>query len=67
MLPSEHADRLHLVNDRVTHWISVGALPTDRVAKFLGHAGLIPAPVYAEQPVQSLPKKKAQERAKAAG
>ena len=66
MLPAEHADRLHLVNDRVTHWISVGALPTDRVAKFLGHAGLIPAPVYAEQPVQSLPKKKAQERAKAA-
>ena len=29
-------------------------------------AGLAPMPVYAEQPVQSAPKKKAQERAKAA-
>ena len=67
MLPQEHVDRLHLVPERVTHWIGVGALPTDRVAKFLGHAGLIPAPVYPEQPVQSLPKKKAQERAKANG
>jgi small subunit ribosomal protein S16 len=43
-----------------------GALPTERVAKFLGHAGLIPMPKYNEQPTQSAPKKKAQERAKAA-
>ena len=44
---------------------SGGALPTERVAKFLGHAGLAPMPVYNEQPQQSAPKKKAQERAKA--
>ena len=67
MLPSEHADRIRLQGERIMHWVSLGALPTDRVAKFLGHAGLIPMPVFAEQPVQSLPKKKAQERAKAAG
>jgi len=43
-------------------------LPTERVAKFLGHAGLAPMPTYREQPIQSAPKKKAQERAaKAAG
>jgi small subunit ribosomal protein S16 len=36
------------------------------VAKFLGHAGIAEMPVYREQPVQSAPKKKAQERAKAA-
>jgi small subunit ribosomal protein S16 len=66
MLPAEHAERVRLVNDRITHWVGEGALPTERVAKFLGHAGLIPMPKYNEQPTQSAPKKKAQERAKAA-
>ena len=66
MLPQEHADRIRLAGERIMHWMGRGALPTDRVAKFLGHAGLIPMPVFAEQPIQSAPKKKAQERAKAA-
>ncbi len=66
MLPSDHAERIRLQNERITHWLSEGALPTDRVAKFLGHAGLAPMPVYAAQPIQSAPKKKAQERAKEA-
>ena len=38
----------------------------DRVAEFLGHAGRAPMPVFPEQPQQSAPKKKAQERAAAA-
>ncbi|MGI4952952.1 MAG: 30S ribosomal protein S16 [Janthinobacterium lividum] len=67
MLPSEHEERIRLQGERITHWISQGAQPTERVAKFLGHAGLAPMPVYREQPIQSAPKKKAQERAKAAG
>ena len=66
MLPAEHADRVRLVDDRLTHWLSQGALTTERVAKFLGKAGLAPMPVWREQPHQSAPKKKAQERAKAA-
>jgi len=66
MLPAEHADRVRLVDDRLTHWLSQGALATERVAKFLGKAGLAPMPVWREQPHQSAPKKKAQERAKAA-
>jgi small subunit ribosomal protein S16 len=65
MLPAEHIDRVHLQPDRITHWVSQGALPTERVARFLGHAGLAPMPKWNEQPVQSAPKKKAQERAKA--
>jgi small subunit ribosomal protein S16 len=65
MLPQEHAERIRLQNERILHWIGQGALPTERVAKFLGHAGLAPMPVYNEQPHQSAPKKKAQERAKA--
>ena len=66
MLPLEHVDRVRLQGERILHWVSQGALPTDRVARFLGHAGLAPMPAMREQPVQSLPRKKAQERAQAA-
>jgi small subunit ribosomal protein S16 len=66
MLPADHAERVRLVNDRITHWVGEGAVATDRVARFLGTAGLIPMPKWNEQPIQSAPKKKAQERAKAA-
>jgi small subunit ribosomal protein S16 len=66
MLPAEHEDRVRLQDARIQHWISQGALPTERVAKFLGRAGLAPMPAFREQPVKSAPKKKAQERAKAA-
>jgi small subunit ribosomal protein S16 len=66
MLPAEHADRVRLQPERITHWVSQGAIATDRVARFLGKAGLAPMPAFREQPLQSAPKKKAQERAKAA-
>ena len=65
MLPAEHADRNRLQGERIAHWMSQGAIATDRVARFLGKAGLAPMPAYREQPLQSAPKKKAQERAKA--
>ena len=60
MLPAEHGERVRLEGERIAHWMKEG------VAKFLGHAGLAPMPTYREQPIQSAPKKKAQERAKAA-
>ncbi len=63
MLPADHEDRIRLVSERVTHWLSQGAQATDRVARFIGKAGLAPMPAFREQPVQSAPKKKAQERA----
>ncbi len=66
MLPADHEERVRLQSERIQHWIGQGAQPTDRVARFLGHAGLAPMPAWREQPVQSAPKKKAQERAKAA-
>ena len=67
MLDRGHADRVKLNADRVRHWLGVGALPTDRVARFLGDAGLAPKPAIGETPLKSAPKKKAQDRAKAAG
>ncbi len=66
MLPAEHEERVRLQSERISHWLKQGAVATDRVARFLGHAGLAPMPTWNEQPVQSAPKKKAQERAKAA-
>jgi len=41
-------------------------LPTDRVARFLGDAGLIAKPAISDDPIKSRPKARAQERAKAA-
>jgi small subunit ribosomal protein S16 len=66
MLPAEHADRVRLQSERLQHWLGNGAVATERVARFLGRAGLAPMPAWGEQPKQSAPKKKAQERAKAA-
>ena len=66
MLPAEHDDRVRLQGERILHWVKQGAVATDRVARFLGKAGLAPMPAMREQTVKPVPKKKAQERAKAA-
>ncbi|MDE2516554.1 MAG: 30S ribosomal protein S16 [Rhodospirillales bacterium] len=66
MLPAEHEERVRLVDERILYWMAEGAIATDRVARFIGKAGLAPMPKWNEQPQQSAPKKKAQERAKAA-
>lgn len=66
MVDRSHPDRVTLKSERVQHWLGVGALPTDRVARFLGEAGLIEKPVRRDTPVKSAPKAKAQERQKAA-
>ncbi len=61
-----HAERLVLKEERIRHWLGVGALPTDRVARFFGDAGILKAPERRETPKKSAPKAKAQERLKAA-
>ncbi len=66
MLPSDHADRIRLQEERIRHWLAEGALATERVAKFLGRAGVAEMPPIPERPKRSAPKKKAQERAAAA-
>ena len=62
LLPRDHADRVTLVEDRVKHWLSVGAQPTDRVLRFLDARGLATRPVRSN-PKKSEPGKKAVERA----
>ena len=66
MLPAEHADRIRLQDERIQHWMGQGAIATDRVARFLGEAGIIEKPPIGETPVKSRPKARAQERMKAA-
>ncbi|ODS00573.1 30S ribosomal protein S16 [Methyloceanibacter methanicus] len=41
LLPRDSADRIQLDTDRVKHWLSNGALPTDRVLRFLDAEGLM--------------------------
>lgn len=65
MLAQDHQDRVTLKTDRIKHWLSVGAQPTDRVALFLGKAQIMEMPLTREKPQQSAPKAKAQERMKA--
>jgi small subunit ribosomal protein S16 len=65
MLAKDHVSRLVLKEERVKHWLGVGALPTDRVARFFGDVGLVAKPERRETPAKSAPKAKAQERAKA--
>lgn len=64
MVPKDHKERLVIKEDRVKHWLSTGAQPTDRVARFLGNLGLMPKFEYRESPKRSQPKAKAQERIK---
>ena len=42
MLPSDHAERVRLQDERITHWLGQGALATDRVARFLGRQQRLP-------------------------
>lgn len=56
--------RVAIVTERVQHWLSVGAQPTDRVLRFLDAAGLLKRPPR-NNPKKAVPGKKAQERAAA--
>jgi small subunit ribosomal protein S16 len=65
MLPKDHADRVKIDLDRAKHWLSVGAQPTDRVARFLDKAGLLKREAR-NNPQKAKPGKKRLEREAAA-
>ncbi len=65
MLAKDHADRVKLNGERIKHWISKGAQVSDRVAIFLGKAGVAPAPERKNNPKKGVAKAKMTERAKA--
>jgi small subunit ribosomal protein S16 len=63
-LPADHAQRCVLNVERIKHWLSVGALPSERLAILIAKAGLAPMPKQSVRPNKSKPKAKAQERVK---
>jgi small subunit ribosomal protein S16 len=65
-LKSDDSKRVTLNEERIKHWIGHGAVPSDRVARFLGAAGIRPMPERGNNPEKAQPKAKAQERLKAA-
>ena len=60
LLPKD-GERVKVDADRVKHWLGHGALPTDRVARFLDQAGVVKREARSN-PTKGLPGKKAQER-----
>jgi len=66
MLAKDNPDRVVLNLERARHWLGRGATPSDRVARFLGNAEVIPMPAQRNNPQKAVPKTKAQERMKAA-
>ena len=61
MLPKDDENRVRLITDRVKYWLGEGAQPTDRVAIFLGNAGLIEKPKF-NNPNKAKPSEKTLER-----
>ena len=62
LLPKDSEERVKLDLERIQHWISQGAQPTDRVSRMLEAAGVIPAKTR-NNPIKAKPGKKAIERA----
>ncbi len=62
LLPKDSEDRVKMDAERVQHWISQGAQPTDRVARMLEAAGVSPKKER-NNPKKGTPGKKATERA----
>jgi small subunit ribosomal protein S16 len=65
MLKKEDESRVNLNLERCKYWLSVGALPTDRVARFLDAAGIFKR-TPSNNPNKGRPRKKRLEREAAA-
>lgn len=64
-LPKDAENRVVLKGERILYWISKGAQVSDRVAIFLGKAGLAPMPARKNNPQKAVPKAKMTERKQA--
>ena len=62
LLPKDSEERVKMNEERVKHWLGVGATPTDRVARMLEAAGMVPAKVR-NNPIKGQLRAKAKERA----
>ncbi len=58
LLEDDNENRVTLVTERVQYWLGEGAQPSERVAKFLGKAGLIDMPAVPNRPNKAEPSEK---------
>lgn len=65
LLSKDNPKRVTLDMERIKHWLSVGATPSDRIQRFLAAAGVGTAPKIYPQTTQDKPKAKTVERMKA--
>src|SRR5258708_38302815 len=56
LLPKEKTERLKLDLDKVKAWLAKGALPTDRVSRFLDDAGVMKREKR-NNPTRAIPRK----------
>jgi small subunit ribosomal protein S16 len=61
LLKKDDPKRIQYNEERARHWLSVGAQPTDRVARFLSAGGLVKW-AHASNPKKAEPKAKAKAR-----
>ncbi|MBB3763673.1 30S ribosomal protein S16 [Sphingomicrobium lutaoense] len=61
LLAKDDPERVKLDQDRIRHWLSVGAQPSDRVLRFLDAAGIMERPAR-NNPQKAEPGEKAKER-----
>jgi small subunit ribosomal protein S16 len=61
LLAKDSPERVKLDGERITHWLSVGAKPSDRVLRFLDAAGIKERPAR-NNPKKAEPGEKAKER-----
>ena len=61
LLAKDNEERVTLNKERIQYWLDQGAVPTDRVMRFLDAAGMAKRPARSN-PKKALPGKKAQER-----
>ena len=62
LLAKDDPNRVKMDVDRIQHWMSVGATPTDRISRFLEAEGVM-KPKLRNNPQKAIPRKKSQESA----
>ncbi len=58
LLNDNDENRVQLIEDRIKYWLDQGAQPSERVAIFLGKAGIIDMPEQPNRPNKSAPSEK---------
>ncbi|MDE2739767.1 MAG: 30S ribosomal protein S16 [Paracoccaceae bacterium] len=62
LLNKDDPNRVKMDVERIQHWMSRGAIPTDRISRFLEAKGVL-EPKTRNNPQKAIPRKQAQETA----